>query len=786
MATDKYVGGPGGNWFDPLNWSSGVPVAGDIVDLLGPDGPDATGGPVSGVAIDFTGSTLTADQLGTAAAPVSIVVSGDPQTGRGSAISFSTLDGSIVVDPGQALTVSGSSIGGMTSANTIEGGVTVEAGASLTVLGVPVTGGETAPGQVTFGGNVVLDGGTLSLDAGITGTGSIEIEHGASLDLATVIPLAIEDPPIPILSTAVPISFGAGGGTLNLENVYTGLAYQGNFGQSYQGTITGFGPGDTIIDAVGNNYFDVPLTLTFGNGILSVGNGNSFAFAGTYDPADFELLQHAGSYQITYGPAALYTGDAGGSFFDARNWSTGGVPGAGTLARLYDHNMVDATSGTILSATLDISGGNVEIDDPGAYSLIAGQIGTLTDNTTINVTANSGAYGGGAITFARLDGSIDVTSGNTLFLGVATSGTTIDGSVSIDTSGNLVIAGTTGALTVDGNVSVSGTVTVQSGVVTGMGTFDIGPSGTVVIGSNLVGVSGNQHDGSSLAVSFEGGGILDLGLTSGGYAGVISNFGPGSVIVAPNLAVNGQGGAEPTPDISYANGVLTIDQFDASGQSFIQTFKFAGDYSLANFGFTFNGDVIDISESPCFAAGTLIGTSDGDRLVEDLLPGDSVDLHGGGHARVVWVGHRRQQDCDVIRVRAGALGPAPRRDLVVSTDHALFLDGVLVQAGLLVNGCSIVREQHQVVTLHHVELATHAALLAEGAPAESYLDTGNRSQFSNCTIGYDPIGAASNDPLAEVVFAGPRLDAIRERLARIFTTSVTDAGASDRLQSIEG
>jgi hypothetical protein len=85
-----------------------------------------------------------------------------------------------------------------------------------------------------------------------------------------------------------------------------------------------------------------------------------------------------------------------------------------------------------------------------------------------------------------------------------------------------------------------------------------------------------------------------------------------------------------------------------------------------------------------------------------------------------------------VRVRAGALGPAmPSRDLVLSPDHALFLDGELVPVRYLINGGTIVQEDAHSVTYFHVELERHDILIAEGAPAESYLDTGNRTAFAN-------------------------------------------------------
>ena len=74
----------------------------------------------------------------------------------------------------------------------------------------------------------------------------------------------------------------------------------------------------------------------------------------------------------------------------------------------------------------------------------------------------------------------------------------------------------------------------------------------------------------------------------------------------------------------------------------------------------------------------------------------------------------------------------PHTDLLVSPDHAVFVDGKLICARQLINGTTIRQETGwTAVEYFHVELDAHAILLAEGLPAESYLDTGNRGFFAN-------------------------------------------------------
>ena len=122
-----------------------------------------------------------------------------------------------------------------------------------------------------------------------------------------------------------------------------------------------------------------------------------------------------------------------------------------------------------------------------------------------------------------------------------------------------------------------------------------------------------------------------------------------------------------------------------------------------------------------------------------------------------------------VRVRADAFAPGrPRRDLVLSPDHAVFVDGALIPVRYLLNGATIVQEPAGKVTWWHLELDAHDVVLAEGLPAESYLDTGNRSAFEGgAVVQAHPDFARevrARAACAELVFSGARLERVRAAL----------------------
>lgn len=268
-----------------------------------------------------------------------------------------------------------------------------------------------------------------------------------------------------------------------------------------------------------------------------------------------------------------------------------------------------------------------------------------------------------------------------------------------------------------------------------------------------------------------------------------------SLLVQGNLVINDMVSGPPTfvnnaSDVGGANVAASVVDNTFHGVTSGQVLAGLGSVT----GSLFPGGAapaLDLSHpfvtaAPCFRAGTRLATPSGLVAVEDLAPDDVVLTLFGGAMAVRWMGHRRL-DCarharpwDVmpVRVAAGALGEGlPCRDLWLSPDHALYLDGVLVPVRYLVNGATIVQEAVAEVTYFHVELqsadglAAHGVVLAEGVAAESYLDTGNRGAFANGGGAVQAhadfaFGMWQRAGIAPLVLGGERLQAERRLVAR--------------------
>jgi Hint domain len=315
-------------------------------------------------------------------------------------------------------------------------------------------------------------------------------------------------------------------------------------------------------------------------------------------------------------------------------------------------------------------------------------------------------------------------------------------------TGELTFTGGTitfGGVHNSGNNGASGDAGVYNGTISGIADAPNSSGSTAYTGNFLA-----AEKSSSVTISFT---------TTQEYFGILW----GSLDSFNTLTFNLVGGGTYTITGTQAAALITGGSTNGS-TSYYVGFSIPGGYTsvvasstsngfeFANIAYSTNatpptGTPTTIAVTPtianslCLLGGTAIATPQGERLIETLQIGDLVTLSDGGVAPVRWVGRQTvaTRFADPmrnlpIRIRANALGEnLPVRDLLVSPDHALAIDGILIQAAALVNDVTIVREDimPERFTWYHVELASHALILAENVPAETFIDNVDRLAFDN-------------------------------------------------------
>ena len=292
---------------------------------------------------------------------------------------------------------------------------------------------------------------------------------------------------------------------------------------------------------------------------------------------------------------------------------------------------------------------------------------------------------------------------------------------------------------------------------------------TTIDGTGRIGIGGTVSGDGTIDFTGSGGAVLDID-TAQTVSLTLDGLTNGDRIALSGADLNG------TLSFDQASGVLTYADGDLGTYTFaIQPgadISFNAVASVANPGLG-----IDLLVA-CYVAGTGIRTPSGDVAVEQLAIGDLVTTVSGEQRRIKWIGQRSYAGrfllsslrMQPIMFRAGSLADnVPMRDLLVSPKHAMFLDGVLVPAEVLVNGVSVVRcTDREQVDYYHVELDTHDVLLAEGAPSESFIDDGSRGIFRNAAEFerlYPGVEASIPDYCAPRIEDGELVEAIRRRIA---------------------
>jgi autotransporter-associated beta strand protein len=617
---------------------------------------------------------------------------------------------------------------------------------------------------------------TLDFAAGFTLDHPVTLEAGAATFLLAPGTAVTDDKPIAGSGTL----FVDGGGALTLDaaNTYAGGT-----------TITS---GGTLVYAASGALGGGALAQLDASELVVTSAKFSYSSSVFDGPQDFTTLPYGASGITPGGPPQYVLEDpSGGTELIPQTITVTDELGLAAAAREFSaasetshiEPVLGAQGGfTIdLSAAVSLGGSSVSFDPaPGIRIVLAGDAlrGTgsimLGGGGTFVPTGDNSFLGpitdAGDTVVLSADDALGPIS-NVLSLQAQS---TLDFAVGFTTNRAINLGAGTEAVTVP-----TGQTATLLGLIRGAGTLLAAGPGNLTLASPQGPAGGVLLQGGTLTLAAEqgpGSGPIVFDAASDPVLAfpvpdapreLIEQFVAGDTIVVDNFVATSMqevaGSANAPPELTLKSGgpqvVLMLPDV------------VFGDLTVSVVG---NNTVVTTDQTLCFAAGTRIATPAGARPVETLRPGQPVFAAGpDGKMRVETVRFVGRRALDLaahpdpemaapVRLRAGALGPGlPARDLLVSPDHCLLLEGCLLPAWRLINGVSVVQKLDRAsVTYVHAELAEHALLLAEGVLAESYLDEGFGAFF-------DGVGAVP----------GPR----HRTDLRACAPSVADDAAAERI-----
>jgi hypothetical protein len=749
-----------GDWSQIAHWSTGtVPGTADAVTIT--DNGTATAAWIVTETSQGAASLLLDMTLGTFEATAGLSCAG----------TLTETLGTLLLAPSTTASVGALEIGAGQS-----GGTPVSAGATL--------GGGGGAATLAIGGALALGAETA---AGVAeGTGTLAIEHGSVVTTGTETQFQFGE--LDLFAGSV-VTLDAAS-FLDVGSVTSATAGAVNVGGNARLTV------DTA--TIGANLIN--------DGVVSFqGGGNGAGPAGrallTGSLVNRGMVQVGSSTLTVPGGLELEPGSGLSLFFGSGstvNVGTAGVPGVallqGATLDLFDTTLNSSGVLDALDASATLRGGAAWTTKALAVGLNLGSEGVLTAALSLNdstVTAASSVdlgYDAAPRGSFFADGTLTLQQSSTVSTGtlamndrsvltvsptssvVLGSAAPVAGAVAIGADGTF----TSDQGSVSANLIDDGSLVAHDVFVTGSDLLAgrLNVDGTVS-GTGTIALEGYETLEVADAAQFAGGLLFSPGPLLPGPSGTILQLDAGDL---PHATLEGNPFLPFTIDLrglpfdaaamslraGSAPAQLVVADASASATlGVIGTFE-----SIANFSLSDDGHggtwVID---TPCYAAGTRIATAAGAVPVEALGVGDLLLTADGRRVPVRWIArrridlarHPRPWRAAPVRIAAHAIAPGmPARDLFVSPDHGIFLDGRLVPAARLANGATIARQDDwPAVTYLHVELDRHEIILAEDCPAESYLDTGNRFLFGNVP-GPRPLHpdlADAPDPAALAVWA---------------------------------
>ncbi len=518
----------------------------------------------------------------------------------------------------------------------------------------------------------------------------------------------------------------------------------GGVGSAANGASTNTAAGNGIIQGAANGEGGTGLASGAGGfgtggsgGTGNNTNGANGGFGGGGGSEGSRSSHAGGNGGFGGGGGGFYRAGGGKGGFGAGNAGNGGG-GAGSAQG----------GGGGLGA-----GGDVFVQQGGTLVIQAGSLaaGTVTGGGASSGGGTGHGFGDGiflqgsqTITLAPLTGQILTIAGG------VTDQTGADTANAYNTPG-------AGALAISG----AGLVVLKPAAANGY------TGGTVIGGTATldIGTTGAAGSGS---ITFAVGAHAMLRVDSGiALANTIKSFTSIDVIDLPGII------ALTATTTLAAGNILTVN--DGSGHTATLHLDPTQNFSGAHF--TPYNDGAGGTAVACYCAGTRIATPGGEVPIEDLRIGDLVETHSGEAVPVKWIGQRSygagavaaNRQLRPVRIAAHALAAGvPARELLVSSEHALLVDGALIPAASLVNGRSVTRVDARHVHYLHLELERHDLITAEGCPAESFVDHASRCRFQNAAE-YDALYPGAVQMPASMALprlhAGPIVDAAWRRIA---------------------
>lgn len=720
-AFEGYAGiGTGSPGAVPLEDQLQTIATGGTLELLDGRGFIATNALFDAGTLVLEGSTV--------ATPGLTIGSGGTLSGYGVVTGPLTNQGAVIA--------SGGTLGSLDLQSTVAGSGT------MTVLDGSTLQIEGGSASALDAGGLLYDTGTLSISGSVTGTGTIVVEHGGALVLG---------------GAAMPsVSFAGSDVTVVLGQP-----------ASYQGTLVGFGQGDTLIldglqgssaTVVGGDTLAViaggitldtiPLAGDYAGASFaatSVGTTTVVTNAAGAPPRDDLAIDLVGVTNVIGLAGSVVTAFENEVSLAAANWGqyiTGVVPLRVSLTFVdagdFGSELAEGAPGALVANGETIDGHAIFIPD-GLYALQTGQYaaGTTSD---INITVIASA-----------------TNLNSFYFDTSLTG----GSVPADKVDLLSVLthefdhglGFTGLA--DTTAPASGSSPIPAG-------NDEGIYDSFIQDTTINGTLAATFDGPNAEAAY------GAAIGAGGPVPVPLYVGTGGLAVENFYHVDSNVGVPLSTDL--------MSPFLGEG-SFIPI-------SNIDLGILRDTGVPVTANVECFARGTRIETTRGPVRVEDLAIDDLVVTVRGVAKPIVWIGHRgvdcrrhpRPERVLPIRIAAGAFAPdVPSNDLLLSPNHAIYIGDVLIPAYCLRNDVTVMQLDRDRIDYFHLELPDHDVVLAEGLPVETYLECGNRHSFANgggstmLFAEFDGDHVAGDtwelSGYAQLVLRGAEVEAARTRLA---------------------